>query len=83
MRHRSQALPGGTRRRHVRGHRGRADAGVRKVVAASSASIYGLAEEFPTTERHHPYANDTLYGAAKTSTRACCGASTPCAASTT
>lgn len=43
-----------------------ADAGVRKVVAASSASVYGLAEEFPTTERHHPYANDTLYGAAKT-----------------
>lgn len=40
--------------------------GVRKVVAASSASIYGLAEEFPTTEHHHPYANDTLYGAAKT-----------------
>jgi len=39
---------------------------VRKVVAASSASIYGLAEEFPTTERHHPYANDTFYGAAKT-----------------
>jgi UDP-glucose 4-epimerase len=43
-----------------------AEAGVRKVVAASSASVYGLAEEFPTTERHHPYANDTLYGAAKT-----------------
>jgi UDP-glucose 4-epimerase len=43
-----------------------ADAGVRKVVAASSASIYGLAETFPTTEKHHPYANDTLYGAAKT-----------------
>jgi UDP-glucose 4-epimerase len=43
-----------------------AEAGVRKLVAASSASIYGLAEEFPTTERHHPYANDTLYGAAKT-----------------
>jgi UDP-glucose 4-epimerase len=40
--------------------------GVRKVVAASSASIYGLAEDFPTTEKHHPYANDTLYGAAKT-----------------
>ncbi|MGO9957687.1 MAG: SDR family NAD(P)-dependent oxidoreductase [Solirubrobacteraceae bacterium] len=39
--------------------------GVRKVVAASSASIYGLAEQFPTDERHHPYANDTLYGAAK------------------
>jgi UDP-glucose 4-epimerase len=43
-----------------------ADAGVRKIVAASSASVYGMAEEFPTTERHHPYANDTLYGAAKT-----------------
>jgi UDP-glucose 4-epimerase len=43
-----------------------ADAGVRKVVAASSASVYGLAEEFPTTEQQHPYDNDTLYGAAKT-----------------
>ena len=38
---------------------------VKKVVAASSASIYGLAEEFPTTETHHPYNNRTLYGAAK------------------
>jgi UDP-glucose 4-epimerase len=41
-------------------------AGVRRVVAASSASVYGLAREFPTHESHHPYANDTLYGAAKT-----------------
>lgn len=41
------------------------EAGVRKVVAASSASVYGLADEFPTTERHHPYNNRTLYGAAK------------------
>lgn len=40
-------------------------ADVRKVVAASSASVYGLAEQFPTQESHHPYANDTLYGAAK------------------
>src|SRR4029453_2216953 len=39
--------------------------GVRKVVASSSASVYGLAEEFPTREDHHPYANDTIYGAAK------------------
>jgi UDP-glucose 4-epimerase len=38
---------------------------VRKVVAASSASVYGLAEEFPTSEKHHPYNNRTLYGAAK------------------
>jgi UDP-glucose 4-epimerase len=41
------------------------EAGVNKVVAASSASIYGLANDFPTTESHHPYNNRTLYGAAK------------------
>jgi UDP-glucose 4-epimerase len=40
-------------------------AGVRKVVAASSASVYGAADVFPTLETHHPYANRTLYGAAK------------------
>jgi UDP-glucose 4-epimerase len=39
--------------------------GVRKLIVSSSASVYGLATEFPTTEDHHPYANDTLYGAAK------------------
>ena len=38
---------------------------VGKVVAASSASVYGLAEEFPTGERHHHHNNDTFYGAAK------------------
>jgi len=43
-----------------------AAAGVEKVIAASSASVYGLAGDFPTAEDHHPYANDTLYGAAKT-----------------
>ena len=41
-------------------------AGVSKVVAASSASVLGLAESFPTTEEHHPYNNRTIYGAAKT-----------------
>ena len=40
-------------------------AGVRKVVAASTASVYGLADDFPTTERHHPYHNRTWYGASK------------------
>jgi UDP-glucose 4-epimerase len=40
-------------------------AGVRKVVAASSASVLGLAEQFPTREDHHPYNNRTIYGAAK------------------
>lgn len=42
-----------------------AKAGVGKVIASSSASVYGLAEQFPTTERHHSYNNDTFYGAAK------------------
>lgn len=41
------------------------NAEVSKVVAASSASVYGMAESFPTTEAHHPYHNRTLYGAAK------------------
>jgi UDP-glucose 4-epimerase len=39
--------------------------GVKKVVYASSASVYGAAELYPTDERHHPYNNRTLYGAAK------------------
>jgi UDP-glucose 4-epimerase len=38
---------------------------VKKLVAASSASIYGTADSFPTREEHHPYNNRTLYGAAK------------------
>jgi UDP-glucose 4-epimerase len=41
------------------------DARVKKVVAASSASVYGLAEQFPTPETHHGYDNRTIYGAAK------------------
>ena len=41
------------------------EAGVKKVVAASSASIYGLADDFPTLESQHPYNNRTFYGAAK------------------
>lgn len=39
---------------------------VGKLVAASSASVYGMAEQFPTDERHHHENNDTIYGAAKT-----------------
>ena len=39
--------------------------GVPRLVAASSASIYGMAEHFPTSESHHPWGNSTLYGAAK------------------
>jgi UDP-glucose 4-epimerase len=41
------------------------NARVKKVVAASSASVYGLAEQFPTPESHHGYDNRTIYGAAK------------------
>lgn len=40
-------------------------ANVKRVVYASSASIYGQAEEFPTTESHHGYGNRTIYGAVK------------------
>jgi UDP-glucose 4-epimerase len=40
-------------------------AGVQRVVAASSASVYGLADSFPTREDHHPYNNRTWYGASK------------------
>jgi UDP-glucose 4-epimerase len=39
--------------------------GVRRLVAASSASVLGAADSFPTTELHHPYNNRTLYGACK------------------
>jgi UDP-glucose 4-epimerase len=39
--------------------------GVEKVVVASSASVYGMADTFPTAESQHPYNNRTLYGAAK------------------
>jgi UDP-glucose 4-epimerase len=40
-------------------------AGVKRFVTASSASIYGLANSFPTKEDHHPYNNRTWYGASK------------------
>ena len=35
-----------------------------------------MAEEFPTTERHHPYKNRTLYGAAKAFDEGCSAATT-------
>lgn len=38
---------------------------VKKVVYASSSSIYGQADEFPTSETHHPYNDRTIYGAGK------------------
>jgi UDP-glucose 4-epimerase len=41
------------------------DGKVDKLVAASSASVYGMADTFPTDEWHHHHHNDTFYGAAK------------------
>ena len=41
------------------------EAGVSRVVASSSASVYGQADVLPTDENHHPWNNDTIYGAAK------------------
>ena len=38
---------------------------VKRFVSASSASIYGQAEDFPTNEKHHGYGNRTIYGAIK------------------
>lgn len=40
-------------------------AGIRKIIAGSTASVYGMADQFPTTETHHPYNNRTWYGATK------------------
>ena len=40
-------------------------AGVRRLVAASTASVYGMADRFPTSEDHHPYNNKTWYGVSK------------------
>jgi UDP-glucose 4-epimerase len=40
------------------------EAGVRKVVYSSSASVYGDAVELPMTEEH-PFNNRTMYGATK------------------
>lgn len=40
-------------------------AGVQRLIAASSASVYGMAEQFPTPETHPTASNRTLYGAAK------------------
>ena len=41
------------------------NAEVRRVVTASSASVYGQADILPTPEHQHPYNNDTIYGSAK------------------
>ena len=48
------------------------EARVKKLLLASTASIYGQADIFPTVETHHPYNNYTFYGAAKMSNELMC-----------
>lgn len=38
---------------------------VKKVIYSSTASVYGLAQNFPTPESDNPYNNQTFYGGAK------------------
>jgi UDP-glucose 4-epimerase len=38
---------------------------IKKVIYSSSASVYGLAQHFPTPETDNPYNNQTFYGSAK------------------
>ncbi len=38
---------------------------VKKIIYSSSASVYGLAQHFPTPETDSPYDNQTFYGSAK------------------
>lgn len=38
---------------------------IKKFIYSSSASVYGLAQNFPTPETDNPYDNKTFYGAAK------------------
>lgn len=45
---------------------------VKKFIFASTASVYGQADTFPTSEQHHPYNNYTLYGAAKLANELMC-----------
>ena len=38
---------------------------IKKIIYSSSASVYGLAQHFPTPETDNPYDNQTFYGGAK------------------
>ena len=53
-------------------------AGVKKLVVASSASIYGAADKFPTSENHHAYNNRTWYAPARSCWNPCADHSMTC-----
>jgi UDP-glucose 4-epimerase len=38
---------------------------IKKIIYSSTASVYGLAQHFPTPETDNPYDNQTFYGGAK------------------
>jgi UDP-glucose 4-epimerase len=38
---------------------------IKKIIYSSTASVYGLAQHFPTPESDNPYNNQTFYGGAK------------------
>ncbi len=56
---------------------------VEKVVAASSASVYGMADQFPIAESTTLTTTAPCTGPRKSSTRACCAASMRCTDSIT
>ena len=67
MRYRAAPCPRGPGRRHIRDRRGRR----RSRCQEGGGGLLGVClrprrQEFPTPESASPYANDTLYGAAKT-----------------
>jgi UDP-glucose 4-epimerase len=58
-------------------------AGVKKIVAASSASIYGLADHFPTQETGHPTAIARGTAQRRSCSKGCCAPLTICTALST
>src|SRR4051812_5802053 len=56
---------------------------VDRVVAASSPSVYGMADGFPTTQGHHRTTTGLSTALPRHSTKGCCAVSTTCTGSST